>query len=314
MEVSARSMLARTAGQKNAYAILARALASNDAGRVAVEEALRQYGADNDASDAQLLDLSHAHVAIAYGDFEAADRALGRLESVLQHSEKVAEHAAHAQQVFELRLETGQVDSAIKVAETFAMRQRAWPGTIAELYGSDEEGTLLLPRMLSIELHRGKITAERRDAMMAEWLPKTTIKGDDRAKWIVQHVAFVETPEEARRALAVMPAQDATAMRQYAPTPGFQSALVGRVLFLGGRIEEAVAELRRVTERCDLLDGPLAQIQAHLWLGEALAAAGHEEPACDELGFVLERWQNARPASRSARRAAELRRGLKCAK
>jgi serine/threonine-protein kinase len=314
MEVSVRSLLARTAGRKNSYSLLATALASNDAGRVAVEEALRQYGADNDALDPQSLALSEAHLAMAYGDFEAADRALARVESLLQHSEKVADHAAYAQQVFELRLETGQVDAAIKAAETFAARQRAWPGTIAEFYGSNEEGTLLLPRMLSVQLHMGKITAERRDAMMAGWLPKTTMKGDDRAAWILRDVALVETPEEARRALAVMPAEDAAAMRQYAPTRSFQSALVGRVLVLGGRVEDGIAELRRATSRCDLLEQPMAQLQAHLWLGEALAAAGHEEPACDELGFVLERWQNARPASRSARRAADLRRSLKCAK
>jgi hypothetical protein len=312
MEKHAKSLLTRSPEAGAAYILLAGALAAIGADRAAVAEAIRQGGAHIPPDRRYVVTLEEARLAIAFGDFDGAERLLKDAEAGIDRSSERAAHASWAQQVFELNLETGRTAAALKVAEAFAHRQRAWSGAVASYYGTEDEGVLLVPRMLGLQARAGKMSPERRKSELDAWLSAAGIPGDERTGWIAEYVASTETPAEAERAVAAMPKEDASLGARLIPLRGLQSALTGRVLFLAGRTTEAIAELRRSAQRCELLDSPLAHTQSHLWLGQALEAANDRAAACAEYQIVLSRWKDARPPSLSARTAAARRTSLGC--
>jgi serine/threonine-protein kinase len=133
-------------------------------------------------------------------------------------------------------------------------------------------------------------------------------------RWVID-TAFVETPSEAAKVLATMPPElmepppgraDLTMMH------GLPSAVVGKALVLGGRPVEAMIHLQRAASKCDTLEAPLSQTQAHLWLGLALEATGKRRDACNAYELVLHRW--GKTPSVSAKRADERRHALSCEK
>jgi tetratricopeptide (TPR) repeat protein len=297
-------------GNRGGYELLARALAANDVGRESVAEALRQAASDATPERAALAKLEQARLAIAYGDFDHALAMLADVDKAIDASDHLGHHVTTTQLAFELNLELERPEAALAIAQTFDHRQRAWSGAVTEFYGSGEEGFLVIPRMLGLQLAQGKITAERRDAELASWIARRETIGDPRVRWIARYAASAQTTKDAEEAVAVMPRDDASGAA-LAPILGLPSALIGRVLARGGRPEEGIQELRAFTRRCERLDNPIAQPQAFLWLGEALESTGNTAEACAAYAVVRSRWSDRR--SVSARRAEERLKALACA-
>jgi len=305
MEARSLKLTARSPDRKaEAFRLLASAFASTKDGG-GTDEALRQFASALGPAEAAQGTLEQARFAIAFGDFDRASTLLANVDAQIKDSRSRPTHAVFAQLRFDLELELDRPAAAIAIAEDFAGRESAWTGPLDDFYGSGDDGFHLVPRMLALQAARGKITAAKRDSEIAAWVERHDSVHDARLRWVAQSAVLVETKADAERALAVMPVPDA----KIAPLRGYSSAIVGRVLALGGRTAEGIAELQNFTSRCERLDNPITQTQAYLWLGEALEAAGQKAEACAKYAVVTSRWH---APSRSAKRAAERLKALGC--
>jgi hypothetical protein len=305
MEALSLKLTARSPDKKaDAYRLLASAFASNKDGG-GTDEALHQYSSALGPDEAWEGVLEQARFAIAFGDFDRAAPLLATVEGRIRDSRSRPTHAVFAQVRFDLELELDRPAAAIAIAEDFAERESAWTGPLDDFYGTGDDGFNLVPRMLALQAARGKITAEKRDREIAAWVDRQDTIHDARMRWVAQSAILVETAADAERALAVMPVPDAKVV----PLRGYSSAIAGRVLALGGRTAQGIAELQNFTSRCERLDNPITQTQAYLWLAEALEASGQKAEACAQYSVVTSRWH---APSRSAKRAAERLKALGC--
>jgi serine/threonine protein kinase len=78
-----------------------------------------------------------------------------------------------------------------------------------------------------------------------------------------------------------------------------------QVYLLAGQPDRAVPLLREAVRSCLMMEQPLRFVRAHELLGRALEAIGDREGACSAYAFVLSRWGQAVPSSRTARAAAQ---------
>ena len=140
----------------------------------------------------------------------------------------------------------------------------------------------------------------------------------ERLKLLVD-AEYAETPAEAKAALPT----DAPLSLQ--PGDLHDHALdFGRLLFLAGRVDEAVPILEKETHRCQTIPGALTldlthmtatlnHMHAQLLLGEALEARGDKGGACHAYGVVQSRWKEAKPRSVTLEKAKERAHALGCA-
>jgi serine/threonine-protein kinase len=127
--------------------------------------------------------------------------------------------------------------------------------------------------------------------------------------WLHGYAATVESAEDAREALAALPAYEP--LPRYRPLTMVEAA-AGFTFLLGGRTDEAAAWLRQATKSCRALAFPLEHTRAHEWLGQALEAKGDKKGACAAYKVVLDRWGNAKPRSATAERAGARASELGC--
>jgi serine/threonine-protein kinase len=120
----------------------------------------------------------------------------------------------------------------------------------------------------------------------------------------------VETPEEAREALALFPN---VAPPRALAAKDFSLAMLGKLYVLAGRAEEAVPYLQRTVASCFALLAPFVHTRANYHLGRALEATGDTAGACSAYGNVLARWGGAKPESVTASKARGRSRELRCA-
>ncbi len=198
-----------------------------------------------------------------------------------------------------------------RVADAYLGRRDAWePDARSEDYAIAADA---MPDLLFAALRARKLTRAELSTKQAEWVRGWEKKAPPFFRhylWAHGFAAPVETADEAREALAALPA--------YEPLPTFDpqtmaEAAVGHAFLLGGRTDEAIAWLTRATKTCSLLDLPVEHVRAHLWLGMAREAAGDKDGACAAYRVVRDRWGKARPRSVTADKAAERARALSCA-
>ena len=89
---------------------------------------------------------------------------------------------------------------------------------------------------------------------------------------------------------------------------------VGRTALLAGEIDEAIAELTRVSGTCAVLETftPVFSTWAAFDLGQAFEARSNTTAACAAYGRVLDRWAAAKPSSRTAAKALARVQALGC--
>ena len=89
--------------------------------------------------------------------------------------------------------------------------------------------------------------------------------------------------------------------------------MMGQVLLLAGRVDEAVPHLRRAAGACYGCDYTPSHQLAAEWLGEALEQKGDRTGACESYAEVLAHWGHARPRSVTADKARARSKSLGCA-
>ncbi len=123
--------------------------------------------------------------------------------------------------------------------------------------------------------------------------------------WQAQYAYGVQTPAEAREALAARPQFG----RTYREDPGS----LGRIYLLAGNAAEALPLLEEHAKACPFVFGDLLdRTRAWFFLGEARAATGDRLGACAAYDRLLERWGSAKPRSVTAEKARRRRLELRC--
>jgi serine/threonine-protein kinase len=303
--------VAASPAQDVAEDLLASALAARGKPEAAVREALRlKWAALAEAERRRVEPEDTLALALLSGDFTAAEQLARTLEAAAEPSRLEAEHGKVARKLAQIYAETGRAADAARVAEAYLGRRDAWERDVrAEDFGMAADAT---PALLAASLRAGKLPRADFARRRAEW-----VRGwDARASrdyhgyvWVHGFADTVETPEDAREALAALPA--------FEPLPSFfprslGEAATGVTFFLGGRADDAVAWLDRATRTCRALELPVEHTRAHLWLGLAREAKGDKAGACAAYRVVRERWGKAKPRSVTAEKAAERMRAAGC--
>ncbi|MDC0747075.1 serine/threonine-protein kinase [Polyangium mundeleinium] len=273
--------------------------------REAVAEVLRQVWPRLDPTQVAWRDetADRANLAAAYGDFEEA-RAHARegLREVDGHPALTA-HAPFALLLAEIELETGRVKEAAAVATDFLRRHEGW-----QLGRVLDDPSVYLSRIAA----RGGAIAEgdvraRRDAWYGVAL-RSASSADDRTRaWDLAYVAGIEREDEALEALSARP----TDVPRLGVSQGFDAG-IGRVLWLGGKREEAHPFFERAFRRCSRFEWIMSSMRADLLYGRALEARGAHDRACQAFARILARWGEAKPRSVTAEEARKHARALGC--
>ncbi len=242
------------------------------------------------------------------GDFVSADKRLRELDQVTADSPDLHAHALPAWSLVRLYGETGNTARAVSVADEYLRRKDAWVIDPDSSRATERDFT---PRIIRAVGQKNAAAAVRSREEIGAWARKTETElapARFGLVWINAYAATVETPDEARTALAALPG----------PLPWFRAApsadaLVGRVYRLAGRVSEALPELERAAKSCRAFDDPTGWVQVHAWLAAAKSQSGDTRGACAEYQVVLSRWGTATPTSLTAREARAQMAALHCA-
>ena len=317
MEGTSRQLIAATSTPLYGYKMLAHALAARGRPVPTVREAVRlanEIPVDLPAPLAR--ERKEESIASAWsfaafqGDFEAAEQRAREYAQAVAGSRLQQLHGAAALDLANVLEEVGRSAEAAKVAGDFLDQRDAW-----EPDPRAEDGALgydTTPMLLRIALHGGRLSAAevttRRDTWLASWQARLTPVSRN-FLWLYGFARVVETPEDARAALDVLPT--------YGPLPPYRpwtlvDADVGRTYLLAGRVSEALDWIERATHKCLVLHYPIDHIRSYLLLGQAREAAGDKPGACVSYQMVLDRWGQAKPRSVTAERARARIQALDC--
>ena len=305
LEDDARLMIALEPGGKDAYGWLASALIARGAPIESVGEAERRMR-EVETPDVQVVHDAFSPIRLAWltGDFASQMATFPALETFKagQTSSSLVADAMGCQ-VLALD-ETGDRARAVAVAEAHLRRLPA-------LTQDDPVGGRSVA--LWIEHLAGRISdaefRSRREAWAKDAASRMPPRLANQA-WFFFYGLTAVTAEDAREALDELP--------RYSPLPPYDGNVpferaMGQVLLLAGRVDEAIAHLRRALTACFATDYlPGHQFAAEL-LGEALEAKGDPQGACAAYAEVLVHWGNAKPRSKTADAARAHMRKLGCA-
>jgi eukaryotic-like serine/threonine-protein kinase len=253
---------------------------------------------ESEKTVAELLDRSHLSLAI--GNFKEAEAQTLAARDVVARDTDARTHVALALQLIEIYDETNHLDKAARVADDYLKRKDIWVRSAeADEFSISMYRTMLRARTISAETFSTK-----RDA----WIREQT-SAPSNESLLARYSCKVETPEEAREALARFPGT--------APPPvlwrDFALATFGKLYVLAGRAEEAIPALQQTVRSCLELMEPMVHTRSTYYLGQALEATGDKAGACAAYASVLARWGSATPGSVTANRARERSRNLRCA-
>jgi serine/threonine protein kinase/tetratricopeptide (TPR) repeat protein len=310
MESTARRQFA-VGGSADTFHTLASALAAQGRPPATVREALRQGWAAAPAAGATQTELRQTISADLFaGEFEAAERNARQLLRAVELSQREDDHAWVALRLAQVLTETGRVQEAGRVAESFLSRRDAWePDPRVDDFAVGADAT---PLLLAALRGAGKISREtfvsRRDQWAREWERRIAPPFRNYI-WLHGYAATVSTLEDARDALS--------ALTRYEPIPPYRietlaDAGVGFTYFLAGHTDEALNWLEQATRSCRALTFPVEYIRAHYWLGQAREARGDKPAACVAYQKVLERWGEAKPRSVTTDKSRERLQALGC--
>jgi serine/threonine protein kinase/Flp pilus assembly protein TadD len=310
-EAMARQFVTASPETAVAQGVLAQALAARGRPEAAVREALKLRWAALPPAERKPIEAEETlALELLAGDFVAAEHTAKEIEAAVEPSRRESAHGSAARHLVQIYVETGRLADAGRVADAYLGRRDAWePDARSEDYAMAADA---MPELLFAALRAGKMTRADLTARRAEWVQGWEKKAPPFFRhyvWAHGFAAPVETADEARDALAALPA--------YEPLPPFDpmamsDAAVGHAFLLGGRTADALASLNRATSKCRVLTLPVEHTRAHLWLGLAREASGDKEGACAAYRVVRDRWGKAKPRSVTAEKAGERQRALGC--
>ena len=268
----------------------------------AIVEVLRNkwpHLGENERKAMELIDRSN--LAVATGNFRDAEKQTLAARDLVASDPEAQTHALLAVQLVEIYMETNRPRDAGKVADDYLKREEVWIRSPL----ADQQPISMYWAMLRARSMRPETFVQKRDAWIHEH------RSDARQARVLSSYAHgVETPEEAREALALFPN---VAPPRVLAAKDFSVAMLGKLYVLAGRAEEAVPYLQRTVKSCFALLAPFVHTRANYYLGRALEATGDTAGACAAYGNVLARWGGAKPESVTASKARGRSRELRCA-
>ncbi len=245
-------------------------------------------------------------MAIFEGDFVAAERSAREYEALVASNRRHSAHGSAASVLAKILDETGRPGEAARTALDFLDRRDAWePDPSGEDVALAHDAT---PGLLRAALRGGSLSHEdavaRRESWRRAWGARITPVSRN-FLWMYAFARVVDTEEDAREAVAALPA--------YGPLPPFRPGTrvevdVARTFLLAGRADDALPLLEHATRMCMVLHFPFDHMRARLLLAETREARGDTAGACRDYQTVVSRWGRANPSSVTAATAAERRR------
>jgi len=246
-------------------------------------------------------------LAVLAGDFEGAAAELAAWEEKIASNGDEQSHVQLFEAQAKLQREIGQESAFVERARAYLARRAAWSPS------SDGDGSIFG----LIALYRGGAMTRATFGMTrADWISHERIRPTTAPRlgispgrpWITAYASAALTREDALRAIEVLP--------EYRPLPPERvrgvadDEPIGATFLLAGDVEGALPYLRRAASSCEAVYSPFEHTWANLELGSALEASD-VAGACAAYKVVLDRW-GAAPQSRSAKRARERWRRLRC--
>ena len=312
-DASGRARIAIDPSLQNGYLELFFALTAKGDATAGAQEALEQVVRRiKDPFRARRMELALAiRLDELRGDFVAAMTHADQLRAHLASTSDTAHRANSTILSAEIAVETGHRQRAAALAKEFLERRDVWQSAPhASDYSLADDS---VPVVLSFAYHGGGMPKAEFDRALGAFRVKWDglLRGGYRPYlWVYANAAVVETPEEAKEALAAL--EPASPLPPFIPYGFIPLAAVGRTMWLAGRENEGIDALTHAAHACAAGVHPIPWMHAHAWLAEALAKRGDLEGACRENDVVLARWGNARPASVTADAARARSRALGC--
>ena len=296
------------------YFVLAQALAASGAPIESVKGALDQAEARPVTTLRTPRGLARLTMAELVGDFDAADALALTLVPAIATSTSEGVHSSLTAVRIALAEESGNQTKALDLADAFEREVSGW--------NADDPLGVRAKRLYL--LHEGnKLTdsafSEARDRLVEDGCKQrggepSTAKGHVR---LLLDALYAETAEEAADGLAH---EKATSLSEQEISGN--ELEVGRLLFLAGRVDEAIPVLERLTRSCRVITSelsldadlyaPLKYLQAQLLLGQAHEAKGDKAGACHAYGVIQARWKDAKPRSVTLDKARDRAHALAC--
>jgi serine/threonine-protein kinase len=312
-EQAARAAVTLSPRSAEPYRRLAAAMTAMNREESAVLETLRQNWSRGREDRSKLDRLRDSmRLALAHGRFAEAEKLGSDLEAAAATDVDEPLHATIAALRAGLLVETGRPKDAATVARDFFARRAAWSrSAFADDNALAADAT---PYLLAMQLHANAISRADYDRAHESWAKdwRAHLQGSfQHDLWMFADALPTETPDEARDALAAR-ASLAPLATYYPGT--IADAHIGRVLFLAGQLDDAIARLERGAANCHVLDDPIEHTRGIFFLAQAYDQKGDKARACAAYGRVLERWGAARPKSVTAERARLRVAALGCAR
>jgi serine/threonine-protein kinase len=308
LEADARTMMARDPSVSDAYGWLAAALVARGAPSESVAEAMRHAREHDPDVKHRSFDEFHDRAVLSAltGDFASVIASFPGFDQSMQHETSTDFVGAALLLESDFFMETGQPDRANAVADAYSKRMPALASAGDPLAGRQ---VVLLVRRWTGHVSDAEFRATQ-NALATETWPKYPPKFAN-GVWFEVYATPAFSAADAREALDALP--------RYTPLPPYEGnvvneCLMGRVLLLAGRVDEALAHLRRAMSACFSPDSTRSHQYAAELLGEALEAKGDKDGACAAYGEVLLHWGNAKPRSVTADKARAHMKTLGCSK
>jgi serine/threonine-protein kinase len=294
----------------SSYSLLAQALVATGAPLESVRGALRQVDEHIVPSTSTPKGLVDLLLAVLVGDFVTADTlAVAAAESVGTSSSE-RDHAPLGLLRIKLAEEIGDRRKALAIADDLDKQASAWtpdaPGEVRmkRVYLQHEAGLLTDD---AFSAARGRLMDQALQMMPPGTRTPEMLR-------LLQNAQHAETAAEAEWGLPREPLVVHTAS---------EAALLGRLLWLSGRVDEALPALERATRSCELiaslstssfggLETTLDYLHVSLFRAEALESKGDKAGACAAYKVIEERWRDAKPRSVTAAKAKERLAALGC--
>jgi serine/threonine-protein kinase len=239
------------------------------------------------------------------GQFELMERDVVPSSSQLTDLESLADLTVLG---VEAMLEAGKPDVAATLAERYLTRRHAVPTRLGILGRAEDQS----PVFWDFLVRAGRLSTSERDEKLARWTKSQAEVGvNSGLTWFLSRALTARTKEDAKQALATMPAKF-TAEEVQEERLGWD--VLGRLYRLNGEHDKALAQLKKATESCTLLLLPTAHLRAQAELAETHEALKDVTRACAAYKEILRWWGKARPRSVTADRARQRMAALRCSK
>jgi serine/threonine-protein kinase len=309
LEHDARQMITIEPDGFLGYGFLWTALAANGAAVEALRQlAIKQEANVHNTDRARFALQDAANLAAWTGDFASAEATLRALQRGQASLTDEGAHTAESQLV-SVDDEQGEGARAASIGEDYLRRIPAWAHDPTA--GGRSAALAALRRA-------GRVSDAQAHAMRQAWHQELSPMLPPRFSLWLTFYDWVETPSEAREALAALPA--------YLPLPPngtdpWAQGVEGRVYALSGNADRAIPLLRGAAAWCGevpqttdavVIDSIMDQMHDRFLLGQMLEQKSDRDGACAQYAAILARWGNAKPKSVTADKARGRRNALVC--